>query len=170
MYPEGAGRRVLVLSNSGGPGVLTTDAATNGGLQIASLPDSFAAPLRSALPAEAAVANPMDLLADAREDRFAMCFEAALAHAPSAFDQILMLHVVPFMVDAEPVVAQLAALKAGRAVPVMHAMMGTLGDRDGWFGTLEAAGIPAFGDGEDMACAAACLARLADLKAHRVEA
>lgn len=170
VYPEGAGRRILVLSNSGGPGVLTTDAATVAGLQVASLPDSFAAPLRSVLPAEAAVANPMDLLADAREDRFALCFEAALAHAPSAFDQILMLHVVPFMVDAAPVVAQLAALKGGRAVPVMHAMMGTLGDRDGWFGTLEAAGIPAFGDGEDMACAAACLARLADLKAHRVEA
>jgi acetyltransferase len=170
MYPEGAGPRILVLSNSGGPGVLTTDAATVAGLQVASLPNSFAAPLRSALPAEAAVANPMDLLADAREDRFALCFEAALAHVPSAFDQILMLHVVPFMVDAAPVVAQLAALKAGRAVPVMHAMMGTLGDRDGWFGTLEAAGIPAFGDGEDMACAAACLARLADLKAHRVEA
>lgn len=170
VYPRGAGRRILVLSNSGGPGVLTTDAATEASLQLASLPESFAAPLREALPAEAAVANPMDLLADAREDRFALCFEAALAHAPAAFDQILMLHVVPFMVDAAPVVAQLAALKAGHPVPVMHAMMGTLGDRDGWFDTLEAAGIPAFGDGEDMACAAACLARMADLNAHRGEA
>jgi len=169
-YPEGAGRRILVLSNSGGPGVLATDAATAAGLRLAALPESFSGPLRTVLPPEAAVANPMDLLADAREDRFALCFEAALAHAPAAFDQILMLHVVPFMVDAAPVVAKLAALKTGHAVPVMHAMMGTLGDRNGWFDTLEAAGIPAFGDGEDMACAAACLARLADLNARRVEA
>ena len=169
LYPGGAGRRILVLSNSGGPGVLATDAAMLAGLQLATLPESFAVPLRAALPPEAAVANPMDLLADAREDRFSLCLEAALAHAPAAFDQILMLHVVPFMVDAAPVIARLAKLKAGCPVPVMHAMMGTLEDRDGWFHALEAAGIPAFGDGEDMAYAAACLAQLADLKANRLE-
>lgn len=169
VYPEGAGRRILVLSNSGGPGVLTTDAATLAGLQLASLPESFASPLRAALPPEAAVANPMDLLADAREDRFGACFAAALDHVPAAFDQILLLHVVPFMVDPAPIVARLAALKSGRPVPVMHSMMGTLGDRNGWFDVLEAAGIPAFGDGEDMAHAAACLARWGELRAAREE-
>ena len=37
--------------------------------------------LRQQLPPEASVANPIDLLADAREDRFGLAFEAAMTHA-----------------------------------------------------------------------------------------
>ena len=164
-YPQGIGRRVLVLSNSGGPGVLCTDRAAAEGLEIVDLAPSFAARLREFLPPEAAVANPLDLLADAREDRFDATFEAALAHAPASFDAILMIHVVPFMVDAAPVIAALAARAASAPVPVMHAMMGTLSDKQAWFAAMEAAGVPMFNDVEDMASAAGLLARYPDLHA-----
>lgn len=167
-YPHGIGRRVLVLSNSGGPGVLCTDRAASEGLQIVDLPPPFAARLREFLPPEAAVANPIDLLADAREERFDATFAAALAHAPASFDAILMIHVVPFMVDAEPVIAALATRAPSATVPVMHAMMGTLGNKSGdkqaWFAAMEAAGVPMFNDVEDMASAAGLLARYADLR------
>ncbi len=66
--------------------------------------------LRALYPPEAVVANPLDLLADAREDRFGDTLEAVLQLARDSFDAILMIHVVPFMVDADPVVARLAAL------------------------------------------------------------
>jgi acetyltransferase len=70
-----------------------------------------------------------------------------------------MIHVVPFMVDPTPVVAKLAELAAAqyggpRPIPVMHTMMGTLPQRDALFAQLEAAGVPAFDDGEEMAIAA----------------
>jgi acetyltransferase len=163
-YPQGIGRRVLVLSNSGGPGVLCTDRAAAQGLQVVGLPPAFAARLREFLPAEASVANPLDLLADAREDRFGPTFEAALAHAPADFDAILILHVVPFMVDAAPVIAELARVAPRASVPVLHAMMGTLADKRAWFDKMEAAGVPMFNDVEEMATAAALLARHRELQ------
>jgi acetyltransferase len=160
-FPQGLGRRALILSNSGGPGVLATDAATIEGLELPALPAEMAATLKSALPGEASVANPLDLLADAREDRFGMTLDLALAHGRQTYDAILGIHVVPFMVDAGPVVARLAQ---GGGLPRMHAMMGTLPDKAAWFAALEAAGIPAFNDVEAMAECAGLLARYPALK------
>jgi acetyltransferase len=115
--------------------------------------------LRQALPPEASVANPIDLLADAREDRFGMTFEAAMTHATQAYDMVLMIHVVPFMVDAAPVIARVADLAPGARLPLMHSMMGTLPGKAEWFATMERAGVPMFNDGEEMAEAAGLLAR-----------
>ena len=158
-FPQGLGRRTLILSNSGGPGVICADRAALEGLELGALPKALAEVLRQQLPAEASVANPLDLLADAREDRFGATFEAAMAHAAQAYDMVLMIHVVPFMVDAAPVIARLAELAATARLPVMHSMMGTLPGKAEWFATLEAAGVPTFNDGEEMAEAAGLLAR-----------
>ncbi len=158
-FPQGLGRRALILSNSGGPGVLCADRAALEGLELAALPKPMADVLRQQLPAEASVANPIDLLADAREDRFALAFEAAGAHAASDYDMVLMIHVVPFMVDAAPVIERLARLAAGTRLPVMHSMMGTLPGKEAWFAAMEQAGVPMFNDVEEMAEAAGLLGR-----------
>jgi acetyltransferase len=163
-FPQGLGRRTLILSNSGGPGVLCADRAALEGLDVAPLPKPMAEVLRQRLPAEASVANPIDLLADAREDRFALAFEAAMAHAAEHYDLVLMIHVVPFMVDADPVIARLAELAADARLPVMHSMMGTLPGKDGWFATMERAAVPMFNDVEEMAEAAGLLSRYPPLR------
>lgn len=158
-YPQGFGRRVLVLSNSGGPGVICTDAAAAAGLELAPLPEPLAAKLKEFLPPEASVANPLDLLADAREERFGETLRAALELAADAYDAVLMIHVVPFMVDAAPIVERLAELSARAPLPILHSMMGTLEDHDAWFARMEASGIPMFNDVEEMAWTAGALAR-----------
>ncbi|MBI1395166.1 MAG: hypothetical protein GC151_04230 [Betaproteobacteria bacterium] len=158
-FPAGFGRRALILSNSGGPGVLAADRAVAGGLQLVPLPPGVRDDLRATLPAEAAVDNPMDLLADAREDRFGAALRILVDAAQDLADCILMIHVVPFMVDAAPVVDVLARISASSPVPVMHCMMGTLEDRDTWFAQLESARVPVFDDAEDMCVAAAVAAR-----------
>ncbi len=158
-FPQGLGRRALILSNSGGPGVICADRAGLEGLELGALPKAMAEVLRQQLPAEASVANPLDLLADAREDRFGATFEAAMNHADQAYDMVLMIHVVPFMVEAGPVIARLAELAATARLPLMHSMMGTLPGKAEWFATMEAAGVPVFNDVEEMAEAAGLLAR-----------
>lgn len=163
-FPQGLGRRTLILSNSGGPGVLCADRATLEGLDLAALPAAMADVLRQQLPAEASVANPLDLLADAREDRFGLAFEAAMTHAANAYDMVLMIHVVPFMVDAQPVIGRLAELAAGARLPLMHSMMGTLPGKAEWFATMERAGVPMFNDVEEMAEAAGLLSRYPSLR------
>jgi acetyltransferase len=159
LHPGGIGRRVLILSNSGGPGVLCTDMCAEAGLRLDPLPETLAQRLRALYPAEAVVANPLDLLADAREDRFGATLEAVLELAPGAFDGIVMIHVVPFMVDADLVVERLAALSRGAPLPILHSMMGTLEKKREWMARMEQAGVPMFDNVEDMAEAAGLLAR-----------
>jgi acyl-CoA synthetase (NDP forming) len=163
-FPQGLGKRALILSNSGGPGVLCADRASLDGLELGGLPPAMAEVLRQRLPPEASVANPIDLLADAREDRFALAFEAAMNHAAHAYDLVMMIHVVPFMVDAAPVIARLAELAEGARLPLLHSMMGTLPGKAEWFATMERAGVPMFNDVEEMAEAAALLARYPGLR------
>jgi acyl-CoA synthetase (NDP forming) len=164
-FPAGIGRRILILSNSGGPGVLCADQADTEGLDLVALPERMAASLRAAMPGEASVANPLDLLADAREDRFGLTFEAALREGRTVFDAVLGIHVVPFMVDADPVVARLAALAPEAGMPFLHSMMGTLPGKADWFAKLAAAGVACFDDVESMAECAGLLARYAALRA-----
>jgi acetyltransferase len=163
-FPQGLGKRVLLLSNSGGPGVIATDEAAAQGLDLVPLPDAMAAALRANLPGEAAVANPLDLLADAREERFAFTLETAVREGSGAFDVILGIHVVPFMVDAGPVIAKLASLAPSVPIPFMHSMMGTLTGKRDWFATMEKAGVPMFNDVEAMAECAGLLARYPRLR------
>jgi len=162
-FPKGAGPRTLILSNSGGPGVLATDQATLSGLDLVDLPEPLGARLREFLPAECAIRNPLDLLADAREDRFGPTLEAAL-EARDAFDMIVMIHVVPFMVDAAPVIDTLVERAQGAPLPILHSMMGTLEDGPGWFAGMEAAGVPMFDNVEDMARAAGHLAAYGNIR------
>jgi acetyltransferase len=159
LHSGGIGRRVLLLSNSGGPGVLAADRCAELGLELPELPSALAARLRAAHPPEAVVANPLDLLADAREERFGATLEAVLALAPEAFDAILMIHVVPFMVDPDAVVARLAETARHARLPILHSMMGTLEGKVAWMARMEEAGVPMFDDVEDMAEAAGLLAR-----------
>jgi acetyltransferase len=77
----------------------------------------------------------------------------------------MMIHVVPFMVDAAPVIARLSELAARAPVPLMHSMMGTLPGKTEWFASMEQAGVPMFNDVEEMAEAAGLLARYPMLRA-----
>lgn len=164
-HREGIGDRVALLSNSGGPGVLATDQAVLAGLRLIDLPEPLRRTLTAMLPPEAAVANPMDLLADAREDRFGPVLSTMLDGLRGQVDALLMIHVVPFMVDAAPVVAALAEAGRNSPVPLLHSMMGTLEGRKAWFAQLADAGIPAYADSEEMCVAAAALARYRRLRA-----
>ena len=68
--PLPKGNRVAVITDGGGPGILATDALENLGMSVAPLSDKALAELKKVLPAEATPANPIDLIASARQDRY----------------------------------------------------------------------------------------------------
>ena len=166
-FAQGIGKRVLLLSNSGGPGVLAADQAVDEGLALPELPVAMSEKLRSFLPPEASIANPIDLLADARADRFSATLAAALETGKGHFDAILMIHVVPFMVDAGAVVDALVELCKPAKLPILHCMMGTLEHKGDWFARMEHAGVPTFKDAEEMCIAAGLLMRHRELNVVR---
>jgi acyl-CoA synthetase (NDP forming) len=163
-FPNGLGRRFLVMSNAGGPGVLAADRAVLEGADLPALPAGMARALARALPPESSIANPLDLLADAREDRFGAVLEQLGRHGVDAFDALLGIHVVPFMVDPVPVVQRIAEMVATMPIPMLHTMMGTLPERAEMQARLEAAGIPHFVDIEEMALCASLLTRYPALR------
>src|SRR5919198_173284 len=68
--PVPAGNRVAVLTNSGGPGIMCADACEAEGLELVEPAPATAEALRSFLPAEAGLANPVDMLATASGDDY----------------------------------------------------------------------------------------------------
>ena len=66
--PLPRGRRVAVVSDSGGQGALATDTLSRLGLVVPPLSESTSATLATLLPAAAAVANPIDLAGGGEQD------------------------------------------------------------------------------------------------------
>ena len=68
--PLPRGNRVAIITNSGGPAIIATDAIEKSGLKMARFDKSTIDQLRENLPAESNIYNPIDVLGDARVDRF----------------------------------------------------------------------------------------------------
>ncbi|WP_121742801.1 acetate--CoA ligase family protein [Natronorubrum halophilum] len=69
---------VAVVTNAGGPGVLTTDAVGDSRLRMADFTDGTIDALTEAMPEEANVYNPIDAIGDADVERFGEALEIAL--------------------------------------------------------------------------------------------
>jgi acyl-CoA synthetase (NDP forming)/GNAT superfamily N-acetyltransferase len=77
--PLPAGRRVAVVTNAGGAGVLAADACAQAGLVMADLAPATVATLHALLPAMASTHNPVDTTAAVDVDTFNRCVSAVLA-------------------------------------------------------------------------------------------
>ncbi len=114
--PAPAGRRVAVVSNTGGAAVLAADACSDAGLQVAVLTDDTQRALRELLPAMATVTGPVDTTVTAGPDQFRRCLE--LAGADRGVDAVLALTATTAGGDLVPEVAA-----ARLAVPIAAAVL-----------------------------------------------
>jgi acetyltransferase len=113
--PLPQGDQVAIVTNAGGPGIMATDALEKGGLKLAALSQSTQDTLRQALPAAASVLNPIDVLGDARADRYKVAFQAALAD--ENVDAMVVILTPQFMTEIEA--TALALADAFEAQPVL---------------------------------------------------
>lgn len=74
--PLPVGPGVAILTNAGGPAIMATDACERLGVELASLGPQTIARLREGLPPAASVYNPVDVLGDALDDRYAAALDA----------------------------------------------------------------------------------------------
>jgi len=111
--PVPAGRRVGVVTNAGGPGILFADACEAHGLELPTLaPDTLTA-LRAFLPAQAGLANPIDMIASATPEQYVRAIGAV--GADPAVDAVVAMYVPPMVSRPEEVAAAIA--KGAGAVP-----------------------------------------------------
>ena len=111
--PIPRGRRVAILTNAGGPGILAADACEANGLELVALSERTRAELRSFLPESASVANPVDMLASAPPEHYGRALAALIRD--EHVDSILTIFIPPLVTDPEAVAAAIAAEAAGAA-------------------------------------------------------
>ena len=92
--PIPKGDRVAIITNSGGPGIMATDAICEHGMQIAKISDATKEKLRSFLPSAASVKNPIDMIASAPIEHYKQTLETVIAD--ENVDMIITIYL-PFL-------------------------------------------------------------------------
>ena len=92
--PIPKGDRVAIITNSGGPGIMATDAVCEYGMQMAKISDATKEKLRSFLPAAASVKNPIDMIASAPIEHYKQTLETVIAD--ENVDMIAVIYL-PFL-------------------------------------------------------------------------
>jgi len=76
--PVPKNKRIAIVTNAGGPGIMATDQAASSGLELAFFQNETIEFLKSNLPPQANVYNPVDVLGDASAERYKLALEALL--------------------------------------------------------------------------------------------
>lgn len=121
MQPVIQGKRILIITNAGGPGTMAADAVEKAGLKVAELDRNIATALRGQLPAAASVGNPIDVLGDADPKRYVAALLAA--QQDDAVDGILILLTPQAMTRPSETARAIADNMDGNK-PVLASFMG----------------------------------------------
>ncbi|MBI4525668.1 MAG: GNAT family N-acetyltransferase [Deltaproteobacteria bacterium] len=126
--PLPRGRRVAILTNAGGPGILCADSCEAGGLVVQELSSETKARLRGFLPPNASVANPVDMIASATPDDFRRSIETILA--AEEIDGLIVIYISVGLASTEAVDRAIregvaaARGSGGNEKPVLACVMG----------------------------------------------
>jgi acetyl coenzyme A synthetase (ADP forming)-like protein len=134
--PLPQGRRVAIITNAGGPGILAADACEARGLTLPSLSSQTVAALRAFLPNAASVANPVDMLATATASDYARTIPLVLADP--AIDSILIIFTPPLVTNTSDVARAVVESTRGATKPVLATFMTAAGT------AAELASIPCY--------------------------
>ncbi|HUJ14288.1 MAG TPA: GNAT family N-acetyltransferase [Thermoanaerobaculia bacterium] len=120
------GRRVAIVTNAGGPGILAADACEANGLQIALLSDATTKALREFLPAAASVGNPIDMIASASPEHYARTLRAVLVD-PNV-DCVITIYIPVMPTDAPDIAAVIReSAQYNQGKTIVATFMGTQG-------------------------------------------
>ena len=122
--PLPRGRRVAIITNAGGPGVLTTDAAIARGLELGKFSDETTEIFKKSLPVTANIKNPVDVIGDARADRYRVALSSALADAN--IDGAFVILTPQSMTDIQEIAEEVAATAGSQEKPVYASFMGEM--------------------------------------------
>ncbi len=155
--PLPRGRRVAVVTNSGGPGILAADALEANNLNVADLDATTVARLKPLFPEEASLRNPLDMIASATPPGYRAALGALLDDP--GIDAVMSIFVPPMGVRQADVAEAIVAAKAGGPdKPLIAVLMGRQGLPQGR-AELHADNIPAYIFPESAARALAAMCR-----------
>jgi acetyl coenzyme A synthetase (ADP forming)-like protein len=125
--PLPKGRRVGIITNAGGPGILCADACEARGLEIPVLTEESQKSLRSVLSPGASLTNPVDMIASASADQYRETIR--IVAADPAIDSLIVIFTPPLATRAEDVAQAIAeeVQQLNRSKPVQAVFLSARG-------------------------------------------
>lgn len=120
--PALQGNRIAIITNAGGPGILATDALERAGMSLSRFKVETLHKLEERLPDAASAANPVDVLGDARADRYRFALET-VATDPNV-DGILIVLTPQAMTEISATAEAVVAMASKTDKPVLACFMG----------------------------------------------
>ena len=137
--PLTVGNRLGIVTNAGGPGIIAADACERSELTMASFQQETIENLRSSLPPTAAIYNPVDVIGDAKVDRYLSALQNV--ENDKNTDAILVLLTPQAMTETVATAEAIIDISSSGSKPVLTSFMGGAGVKDG-IDTLGKGGIP----------------------------
>ena len=119
--PKGEG--VAIVTNAGGPGILATDLSEKLGVRMAGISSETRNRLRNGLPPAAATGNPVDVLGDAKADRYKFAVETVLRDG-RVYAVVVLLTPQAMTESMETALALAEIMKRDPGKPVITVFMG----------------------------------------------
>ena len=133
------GEQIAIITNAGGPGILATDALERSGLSLARFENETISSLGQHLPDAASAANPVDVLGDARADRYQFALETVVAD-PNV-DGLLIVLTPQAMTEIDATAEAVGRLSKSLDKPILTSFMGEAQVESG-IDLLETFGVP----------------------------
>jgi acetate---CoA ligase (ADP-forming) len=140
--PIPKGKRVGIITNTGGPAVIATDILVAAGLELPPLSEKTKNLLKEKLYPEATVSNPVDVLATANAGHYRACLDAMMDD--DDFDCVYVNFVTPFFVDTDSIAKEIVEVNKQKRKPMVCNLMT---DKRQWTETvkiLQEGGVPCF--------------------------
>lgn len=159
VLPEG--RRTAIVTNAGGPGIMATDACIRYGLDLAKFSEYTVKSLKFQMPATGSNRNPVDVIGDAKHDRYRAALDAVMSD--EGVDQVCVIVTPQTMTDVTEIAEVIAEMKDFCPKPIIGCMMGYL-DVSSGVEILQQKGVPVYTFPEDAMRALAAKSRFAEWK------
>lgn len=117
-----AGPRVAIVSNAGGPAVISADAVVSEGLEMADFDAQTKEKLAKILPRSASVLGPIDVLGDALADKFGAAAEVILQ--TNSCDALLVILTPQIMTQIEKTAELIGELSKKYNKPIFCSFIG----------------------------------------------
>ncbi len=126
--PLPKGRRLAIITNGGGPGIIAADAAVNNGLSLPIFPDETARKLKQVIRRDIKIGNPIDMTAGATAQEFEDVLKVLARDEVN--DAVLSIFIPPIVVntsDMEKAITRVAALFRRQNKPLLACFLGQRG-------------------------------------------
>jgi acyl-CoA synthetase (NDP forming) len=164
--PIPRGNRVGMITNTGGPAVISTDIFVNAGMEIPPLSKKAQETLEEVLFPEATISNPIDVLATAGAEHFRTAIDVMMDE--DQIDSLYINLVTPFFVDAESIAREIVEVNKEKRKPIVCNLMT---DKRQWAETvriLRDGGVPRYSFPGTAARALAALTQYHKLRSREI--